>query len=153
MTPEEYESVLYRIINEFIPGIGDRIEDLTSNYSDRDERPSDYFSDMRSNIKNLLDVIEDEEGISSLEHADRLIARKMFKLKNENEDREEEKKRKAQEEREAKEMENEALAAVVEEHENEQTNRRSHSVKPEMPSQEQMHKPNPARNIFDDVDQ
>ena len=146
MTPVEYESVLYRIKNEFIPELEDKVDDLASNYSDPNEDPTDYFEDFRSNLRNLQDVVEDEEIIKALEHADCLIDDKVDRLEEENKEREEEEKRKKQEEEEA--FENEALEALVEEHEhekaNEQANRGTHS---------QLHKPDTPRNIFDDVDQ
>lgn len=144
MTPVEYESVLNRIKNEFIPELEDKVDDLASNYSNPDEEPSDYFDDFRSNLRNLQDVVEDEEIIKALEHADCLIDDKVDRLEEENKEREEEKKRKKQEEEEAEALENEALEALVEEHEHERANRGTHS---------QLQKPDAPRNIFDDVDQ
>ena len=153
MTPEEYESVIKRIKDELIPDLESKIDYLAANYSDPDEEPADYFSDLRSNLTNLQDVVEDDEIIKELGHADWLIDNAVDRLEDENKEREEEKKRKKQEEEEAEAFENEALQALVEEHEHEKANRSRQIVKPDMPSKNLFQKPSARRDIFDDVDQ
>jgi hypothetical protein len=157
MTEQEYESVLDRIKNEFIPNLEEKIDDLAMGYTHPDEEPSDYFDEFRSNLSNLHDVFEEFEIIRALDKADSFIDEAIERLIEENAEREEEKKRKKQEEEEqqSRAMDDEAFEALVEEYDNEQVNTRinTNTAKIVIPSQDQFHRLDAPRNIFDDVDQ
>jgi len=148
---------LDRIKNEFIPNLEEKIDDLAMGYTHPDEEPSDYFDEFRSNLSNLHDVFEEFEIIRALDKADSFIDEAIERLIEENAEREEEKKRKKQEEEEqqSRAMDDEAFEALVEEYDNEQVNTRinTNTAKIVIPSQDQFHRLDAPRNIFDDVDQ
>jgi len=74
-------------------------------------------------------------------------------LEEQNKEREEEKKRKQREQEEAEAKENEAMEALVDEYEDEQSNKATQSKKQSEPTVNRFPRPNVPREIFDDVDQ
>ena len=92
MTPEEYQSAMNRIKNELVPSLESMIDGLEWSYSEEDGEPSDYYDDLRSNLRNFIDVVEDPEIIEAFEDADSLIDQAIDRLQDQKEEKEKRKR-------------------------------------------------------------